>query len=273
MRILVLVIASHNKPEYLQMEQLWLATAPSRAPSVPLSRQVPSWCDVWLVHSKPVGQWIGDLVNDSDVDPKNVEVDISRRTIYIKQDECLIPGILAKTIKALQFLSKFNKYDFVWRTNLSSVLDFHGLLEYCKGIPSSGVYGGYIGQYQHSDTKKEGVLKEGARGVSASLREGRENHGFSRFASGAGFLMSADVVEYLVLNQALLRWDLIDDVAIGILLEPVFGLVHIERQWIQSLDSDVISSVFHYRCESYMHYNTVAYMQLVINSLLSQNTV
>jgi hypothetical protein len=85
--------------------------------------------------------------------------------------------------------------------------------------------------------------------------------------------MSADVVEWLVLNQALLRWDLIDDVAIGILLEPVFGLVHIERQWVQSLDSAVIGSIFHYRCESYMHYNTVAYMQKVIAALLSQNTV
>lgn len=244
MRILVLVIASHNKPEYLLMEQLWL------------SRQVPYYCDMWLVHSKSASQWIGDLVNDSDVDPENVEVDISRRTIYIKQDECLIPGILAKTVKALEHSSL--AYDFVWRTNLSSVLDFHGLLEFCKSIPSSGFYGGYIGQYQHSESNKE---------------RARENHGFSRFASGAGFLMSADVVEYLVMNQALLRWDLIDDVAIGILLEPIFGLVHIERQWIQSLDSDIIGSVFHYRCESYMHYNTVAYMQKVINALLSQNTV
>lgn len=261
MRILVLVIASHNKPEYLQMEQLWL------------SRQVPSWCDVWLVHSKPAGQWIGDMVNDSDVDPDNVEVDISRRTIYIKQDECLIPGILAKTVKALELFQGQGLYDYVWRTNLSSVLDFHGLLEFCKSIPSSGFYGGYIGQYQHSESNKEG-----ARGVSASRRDGREYHGFSpseasRFASGAGFLMSADVVKYLVLNQALLRWDLIDDVAIGLLLEPIFGLVHIERQWIQSLDSDVYASVFHYRCESYMHYNTVAYMQKVIDALLSQNTL
>lgn len=259
MRILVLVIASHNKPEYLQMEQLWLSR---------INDQMPSWCDVWLVHSKPAGQWIGDIVNDFDADPENVEVDRSRRTIYIKQDECLIPGILAKTVKALEIFGFKERiaYDFVWRTNLSSVLDFHGLLEFCKGISSSGFYGGYIGQYQHSES--EAVLKEGVWGVSASRRDGREYHGFSHFASGAGFLMSRDVVEYLVLNQALLRWDLIDDVAIGLLLEPVFGLVHIERQWIQSLDSAVIADgVFHFRCESYMHYNTVAYMQKVIDAI------
>jgi hypothetical protein len=219
MRILVLVIASHNKPEYLQMEQLWLL----RKPHIN--------CDVWLVHSKPVSEWVGDIVNDSWIDPENIEVDLGRQTIYVKQDECLIPGILAKTVKALEWAS--NHYDYVWRTNLSSVLDFDGLYQYCLNI-----YGGYIG-----------------------------NYGDGKFASGAGFLMSRDVVEYLMENQSLLRWDLIDDVAIGLLLEPVFGLVHIERQWIQSLDEPVNSNVFHYRCESYMHMNTVAYMQKVINAL------
>lgn len=267
MRVCVLVIASYNKPEYLAMEKLWL------------QRIVPFWCDVWLLHSKPACEWVGDLVNDSWIDPQNVEVDMARRTIYFKQDECLIPGILAKTVKAIEFLFKScdletgfpYKYDFVWRTNLSSVLDFDGLHAYCsKGNfdslsgnavePSvlSGFYGGYIG-----------------------------NYGDGRFASGAGFLMSRDVAEYLVLHKDSLRWDLIDDVAIGFLLEPVFGLVHIERQWIQSLDERIEGStareilincnggetsktevaVFHYRCESYMHLNTVAFMQKVIKSL------
>jgi hypothetical protein len=258
MRILVLVIASHNKPEYLQMEQLWLATAPSRAPSdseatiCPLMPLIHQRCDVWLVHSKPAGEWVGDIVNDSWIDPENIEVDNRRRTIYVKQDECLIPGILAKTVKALEWAS--DHYDYVWRTNLSSVLDFDGLYQYCLNISkNTGFYGGYIGKYQHSTNillKKEGVWG---------------NYQFSHFASGAGFLMSRDVVEYLMENQSLLRWDLIDDVAIGLLLEPVFGLVHIERQWIQSLDEPINSNVFHYRCESYMHMNTVAYMQKVIN--------
>ncbi len=232
MRILVLVIASHNKPEYLQMEQLWLLSGSAHSGTIKPHIN----CDVWLVHSKPVREWVGDLVNDSWINPENIEVDIGRRTIYVKQDECLIPGILAKTVKALEWSRNKDHYDYVWRTNLSSVLDFDGLYQYCLTISkNTGFYGGYIG-----------------------------NYGDGRFASGAGFLMSRDVVEYLLENQSLLRWDLIDDVAIGLLLEPVFGLVHIERQWIQSLDEPVNSNVFHYRCESYMHMNTVAYMQKVI---------
>ncbi len=243
MRILVLVIASHNKPEYLQMEQLWLL----RKPHIN--------CDVWLVHSKPVREWVGDIVNDSWTDPENIEVDLGRRTIYVKQSECLIPGILAKTVKALEWAS--DHYDYVWRTNLSSVLDFDGLYQYCLNISNNtGFYGGYIGEYQHSTNillKKEGVWG---------------NYQFSHFASGAGFLMSRDVVEYLLENQSLLRWDLIDDVAIGLLLEPVFGLVHIERQWVHCGDA-INRDVFHYRCESWMHQDTVKNMESVLNAIMS----
>ena len=228
MRILVLVIASHNKSEYLQMESIWK------------SRVVPDWCDMWLVHSKPVNQWIGDLVNDSDLDPANVEVDIKNKTLYIQQDECLIPGILAKTVKALKFCLLNGNYNYVWRTNLSSVLNFYGLYNYCASAKPTGFYGGYIGKYNT-------LL----------------------FASGAGFLMSCDVAQWLVANQHLLQWNIIDDVAIGILLEPQFSIVHIERQWIQSMDEFIRNDVFHYRCESYLHLNTVQYMNHTLRNIIS----
>jgi len=131
---------------------------------------------------------------------------------------------------------------FVWRTNLSSVLDFAGLERYLGTISSTGFYGGYIGK------------TVGERDIW--------------FASGAGFLMSRDVAEYLVLNKSLLRWDLIDDVAIGALLEPRYGIVPIERCWIQSGEEMVGSNgVFHYRCESYQHLRTVEFMQYVVRGL------
>lgn len=116
MRILVLIIASHNKSEYLQMEAIWK------------SRMVPDWCDMWLVHSKSDGQWIGDLVNDFDLDPSYVEMDTAEKTLYIKQDECMIPGILAKTVKALEYCMNHGSYDYVWRTNLLIRIRLSGAL-------------------------------------------------------------------------------------------------------------------------------------------------
>jgi hypothetical protein len=132
---------------------------------------------------------------------------------------------------------------FVWRTNLSSVLDFEGLQRYLGTISSTGFYGGYIGL-------------------------GSLNNGSSTFfASGAGFLMSRDVAEYLLENKQFLRWDLIDDVAIGALLEPKFGIVPIDRCWVQTGSEDisalVAKGIFHFRCESYQHLRTVEFMHYV----------
>jgi hypothetical protein len=139
----------------------------------------------------------------------------------------------------VEALSFFPEYDYVWRTNLSSVLDFEGLEKYLSSISlTKSLYAGYIGL-------------------------GSLNNGSSTFfASGAGFLMSRDVAMYLVENKDFLRWDLIDDVAIGALLEPRFGLKHLERCWVQSEDLVVAEDVFHFRCESYQHLRTVEFMRL-----------
>jgi hypothetical protein len=163
---------------------------------------------------------------------------VLNKTLFIRGDECLIPGILYKTMEALSYFLSFD-YNFIWRTNLSSVLDFAGLQRYLGTIRSTEFYGGYVGK------TVSGIW----------------------FASGAGFLMSRDVAEYLVLNKDSLRWDLIDDVAIGALLEPRYGIVPIERCWIQSGEETVGSDVFHYRCESYMHLRTVEFMQYVVRGL------
>jgi hypothetical protein len=280
MRVLVLVIVSFDKPVYYDMLRLWR------------ERIVKNDCaDVWFIQCKSGAEWVGDIVNDigeplrsSPMTPPlcgqsqsqsvndfeslgsqslgsqslgsqslgsqslkdRFELDIANKTLFIRGDECLIPGILHKTVEALSFfLSVDPSIEFVWRTNLSSVLDFEGLQRYLEIINSSGVYGGYIGL-------------------------GSLNNGSSTFfASGAGFLMSRDVAKYLVENKQFLRWDLIDDVAIGALLEPKFSIVPIDRCWVQTGSEDISETkgVFHYRCESYQHLRTVEFMQYVVRGL------
>ena len=230
MKILVLVIVSFDKPVYYDMLQLWK------------QRHLQN---VWFIQCKPASEWIGDIVNDVPESQPTLrdrfELDRENKTLYVKGDECLIPGILHKTVEALSyFLSLNSAFDFVWRTNLSSVVDFDGLHKYVSNIDKhTGFYGGYVGKAQDMF-----------------------------FASGAGFLMSRDVAEYLVANKASLRYDLIDDVAIGALLEPKFGIVPIDRCWIQTGVENIRKDVFHYRCESYMHARTVEFMQHVIKQLL-----
>ena len=130
MRVLVLVIASFDKPVYYDMLNVWK----ERCGDCPFET------DVWFVRSKPDSEWIGDIINDI-LDPElkdRYELDIFNKTIFVRGDECLIPGILNKTVEALSFfLRERDPYDFIWRTNLSSVLDFRGLHSYVSGLQSS----------------------------------------------------------------------------------------------------------------------------------------
>ena len=287
MKVLVLVIASFDKPVYYDMFGIWKKRINELTDGC-----MTDGCmtDVWFIQCKSDKEWIGDIVNDieersspmtpplsgqsqsqsvSDFESlgsaslgsaslgsaslgsaslkERFELDILNKTLFVRGDECLIPGILHKTVEAISFFLSYEKCEgvkegfkgnvvpFIWRTNLSSVLDFHGLERYLGTICSKGFYGGYIGK------------------VSDIF-----------FASGAGFLMSRDVAEYLVLNKGELRYDLIDDVAIGALLEPRFGIVPIDRCWIQTGDEDILAKgVFHFRCESYQHLRTVEFMQFV----------
>ena len=276
MRCLILVIVSFDKPVYYDMLRLWRERCLNN-----------SFYDVWFIQCKSASEWIGDIVNDirersSLMNPPflmvaslmgaslmgasltvaslgsaslmhsqsdYLELDIENKTLFVKGDECLIPGILYKTIEALSyFLSSDSSYDFVWRTNLSSVIDFYGLQQYILGLDKrTGFYGGYVGK-----AVNENIF----------------------FASGAGFLMSRDVADYLVANKASLRYDLIDDVAIGALLEPKFGVVPIDRCWVQTGEEDIESllhqGVFHFRCESYQHLWTTKFMQYVSDKIIKK---
>jgi hypothetical protein len=278
MKVLVLVIVSFDKPVYYDMLAVWKKRINDKS----LTERCISTTDVWFIQCKSDKEWVGDIVNDLRDEHSlkhRFELDIENKTLYVKGDECLIPGILHKTVEALSFFlhhwsftnscindnnvkegSKGNYVPFIWRTNLSSVLDFAGLERYLGKISSSKcLYSGYIGKILVNDHNVY-IQKEKGGGLG-------ERSSPTFFASGAGFLMSRDVALYLVENKEFLRWDLIDDVAIGALLEPKYGIVPLDRCWVQSGSEDisalVANGIFHFRCESYQHLRTVEFMQYV----------
>ena len=48
-------------------------------------------------------------------------------TIYVKGNESLIPGCLDKTIKSIEYVLNNCEFDFIFRTNMSSVVDLNKL--------------------------------------------------------------------------------------------------------------------------------------------------
>jgi hypothetical protein len=224
-KILVLIIACDNPKHYVDMQAMWMSNMRSH-----------SAFDVWFVKSKPASMWI--------LDTDLLELDEASRTVFVKQDETYIPGILNKTIVAMDyFFNKYSDYTHVWRTNLSSVLDFDGFLQFLwSDVGRRCAYAGFSGQ-----------------------------NGSVSFASGAGFLLIREAALFLVANHSLvLSWDQIDDVAIGRILCPVFGLTHIDRLWVKNLDEPIRDAIlekgiFQFRCETYNHSNTLIFMQKVFN--------
>jgi len=227
--------------------------------------------DIWFVKAKPERLWVGDIANDGPLSD-TVEFDRDAMTIYVKGEETYIPGILNKTVEAIRAIGL--EYDFVWRTNLSSVLDFDGLLRYCRCLNPLPL-GGPVASLKDGPVASQNlrcVFYAGYTGL-ADVATNKDIDSNIRFASGSGFLLSREAVQYLIENEALLRRDLIDDVAIGALLEPRFGIVHLDRCRIKTGEENVVSvvscGVFHFRCETYCHERTVEFMNKVDRELLS----
>ena len=95
-------------------------------------------------------------------------------------------GIITKTLDSLEYFLR-NKYDFIVRTNLSSVWNFNALLKHLETLPREKVYTGIIGNH-------EGIF----------------------FASGCGFIMTPDVAKLLIVNRQIAESvKIMDDVDIG----------------------------------------------------------
>lgn len=64
--------------------------------------------------------------------------------IYVRGIESQIPGVITKTMKAIEYISISYDFDYVVRTNLSSFWNLNNLLPLLELLPKSGYYGGVV---------------------------------------------------------------------------------------------------------------------------------
>lgn len=119
------------------------------------------------------------------------EAELVDDTIYVKIGDTL-DTVYEKLMLTLKFLEpNLDKYDFVFRTNLSSYIDFDKYVHFCMLLPQANVCAAVIGHH-------EGIA----------------------FPSGAGFTMSTDLVKRLIqenpppfhlddvtIGKAITNWD------------------------------------------------------------------
>jgi len=152
---------------------------------------------------------------------------VDNNTILIKGNESLIPGCLVKTIKSIEFLLKTQDFDFIFRTNMSSVVDLHKFYNLLNNYKYD--YSGVIGC-----------------------------HNNIKFASGAGILLSKQLCSNLIINKNKLNYNFLDDVSIGLLFQinnvSISPLTRFEaynyENNVNQITKEMIENYYHFRCKS-----------------------
>lgn len=132
-----------------------------------------------------------------------------------------VPGILSKTMYAFEMLQ--DTYDVFFRTNLGSLIrlpQFDDFVQTKQRIT-------YSGAAVWADALRSDLLTHKKIGPDKSIKSLAELDGYpgNTFVSGSGYFMSAEEVRTVVRNKHRLRYDIVDDVSIGLMM-PAHELLH-----------------------------------------------
>jgi hypothetical protein len=175
---------------------------------------------------------------------KNIQID-SDDIIIANTGEGWRPYILKKTIFAFEHIYKNYNFKHLIRTNLSSFFISNKLLELSHNLKEKNIYTG---------------------------RDG------NRFASGAAFWLSKDILLYVIENKNKLNYNISDDVAIGhLLFNKFYTNIITSRQDISErnnynnllnkIDLNILKSYdsYHIRIKSINRYNDAKIMKILFD--------
>jgi len=125
----------------------------------------------------------------------------------------VIPGILSKTIYAFELLQ--DKYDIFFRTNLSSVIKLSALDNFVQNKETICYSGGFVWR----DLLRQNLVDRNWVGPEKSIKALSELDGYvgNTFFSGCGYLVSAREIASLVAQKGKIRYDIVDDVSVGLM--------------------------------------------------------
>lgn len=222
LKTLVLIIATDDKPAYRELQKVWEAYA----------NRDPLHFEVYFLRANP------DL-------PTRFQ--INRNEVVLKTNEGFAPGIINKTIMALEaFQDRLPEFDYVIRTNLSSFYAFPQLLAFLHTLPRKNVYSGVILYPSRIDLPPQYLTIP--------------------FVSGAGIILSNDLAELLMKESGELeqyKAELADDVFMGLFFQrknisprPAPRCDFPTRQkWLEG-KSFIPFSAFHFRAKRHHNFRT-----------------
>jgi hypothetical protein len=129
--------------------------------------------------------------------------------LFIKGKEHFM-NILDKTLKSIRYFINIKQYDFIIRTNISTVLNYKLLYNHLNNMPKNKIYsGGVLFDLQWLDEKF---------GITDNTIQKYELKGLY-FFQGTCIVLSRDIIEFMLANSTQFIHELIDDVSIGLFIK------------------------------------------------------
>ena len=175
-------------------------------------------------------------------DPTSLEAQENNHMLYVGCEESYAPGILQKSIKAMQFCLQTFDFDILIRSNISTIIDFDRL--------------------PMTELTSNEVLY-----ASTSIMHLNEPE--KAFASGTNIILNRNAVEYIVTHSDALDIQKPDDVAIGEILRGV--ATPYQTSTLMTWDEDNPSGVvFRNRDPNHDRSKDVRRMESIVSMILSR---
>lgn len=130
----------------------------------------------------------------------SLDFEVNDDIIYVKGEESMM-NILHKTVVSMKYILKNHSFDFMLRTNISTLVNIKELSSFLEMVPQKGYYGSGNFQQLWWEAMSDGPFDESLLGTW--------------FSQGTSILFSPDLVQDICENSDKLRYSVIDDVAIG----------------------------------------------------------
>lgn len=147
------------------------------------------------------------IMNDETIDKEYVLIG---DMLFIKGVEDYL-NILDKTLKAFLYFNNVKKYDFVVRTNISSVIDCGLLYKNLTNFPKTNIYNGagYPFKLNLIDTPF-GITETNVKKYSLKHLV---------YFQGTLIIFSYDILNIMIHNLDKFKYELIDDVSFGLFMK------------------------------------------------------
>jgi hypothetical protein len=200
----------------------------------------------------------------------NIEKTIEKKgnTLYIKGEESFKPGILDKTLKAMAYCYNKYEFDYLVRSNISTVIDFTRVP--FNEVPLHKI--GYAGVKMFKLYKldiPEGIDNKSVSAIKLDPSEDNSLIGV-KFVSGTSIILNRLAVQYILEHIKEANMKIIDDVEIGVLMGKITTPIHLStRITINKIDRNGIV----FRNKSKKREQDTERMKKIVDMIIERNNL